>query len=174
MHIQSEEFGEYYGRYVSLSNGKPLSEILQKNRESMEMLFSKLNCKNSMLSYEKAKWSFKEVIGHVIDTERIFGYRALCVARDENSLLPGYDHDIFVKNAHFNRQSVEHLQHQYMVVRQSTIVLWDSLSEKEYLKKGVVNGAPFTVRALFYVVAGHEMHHANILMDKYLPVISER
>ncbi|MCC5940183.1 MAG: DinB family protein [Balneolaceae bacterium] len=171
MNIKPDEYGEYYSRYITLSNNKSLSDLLGRNTEIMEELFGKLNSENSLLRYEKGKWSIKEVIGHIVDTERVFNYRALSIARDEKSELPGYDHDIFVQNAHFDEQSLDQLQKQYQAVRQSTVTLWGSFSDDDYLKKGVVNSVPFTVRALCYVIAGHEMHHIKILNERYLPLL---
>ncbi len=170
--IQPNEYGDYYKGYISLSNNKPLSGLLMKNAEFMESLFLRLTLENALFRYEEGKWSIKEMVGHITDTERIFSYRALSVARDENRVLAGYDHNLFVENANFDSHSIQQLQKQYHAVRQATLTLCDSFSDEDLLKKGEVNSAIFSVRALLYAIAGHEMHHINILNERYLPLLN--
>jgi uncharacterized damage-inducible protein DinB len=120
-------------------------------------------------SYSDGKWSIKDIIGHITDTEQIFCYRALALARGEKTPLPGYDHDAYVKNAEFKSYSLNMLKKHYRATRIATISLFRNFSQAEMLKNGIVNEVNFTVRALGYVIAGHEIHHRNILADKYLP-----
>lgn len=167
--IQPDEYGDYYEGYISLSNNKPLAELFKKNTEFIETLFVRLSGENALFRYAEGKWSIKEMVGHISDTERIFSYRALSVARDKNRILSGYDHNLFVESANFDSHPLDLLQKQYHAVRQATLVLCDSFSEDDLLKKGEVNSTIFSVRALLYAIAGHEMHHINILNERYLP-----
>lgn len=165
--IQKDEYGEYYGRYVQHSNGSDLLQLLIDNSTRMMKVFDNLDDQKALFRYEAGKWSIKEVLGHLIDTERIFNYRALTLARGEENSLPGYDHDCYMKVADFDRYSLNDLKNQYSVTREFTISLFGSFSDEELMSKGVVNGSPFTVRALGYVIAGHEKHHRAILTERY-------
>lgn len=165
--INKDEYGEYYDRYVQHSNGSDLLKLFSENRAEMIEIFKNLNDKKALYRYEPNKWSIKELLGHLIDTERIFNYRALALARGERNSLSGYDHDQYMKNVNFNRFSVKDLQRQYSVTRDYTIELFGSFDDDVLQSKGVVNGTPFTVRALGYVIAGHEIHHRSILQERY-------
>lgn len=168
VHLQSDEYGEYYTRYIRLVEYSDIEVQLQENLKSAMTLFGTLDEKKALCRYEPGKWSVKEVLGHVMDTERIFTYRALALARGEKEPLAGYDHNQYVSEAGFDRFSVDELIEQYKNTRSSTLSLFQSFDEKELLKRGVVNGSNFTVRGLGFVVAGHELHHLNILRDRYL------
>lgn len=165
--IKQDEYGEYYDRYVQHSNGLDLLKLLSENHVEMTRIFNNLDDKKALYKYDVGKWSIKQVLGHVIDTERIFNYRAFALARGEKSALSGYDHDEYMKNVSFDRFSLKELQSQYCVTRDYTISIFKSFGKEELLSKGVVNGSPFTVRALGYVIAGHEIHHRAILKERY-------
>ncbi len=172
--IPKDEYGDYYSGYIALCNNIPLVELLTVNAITMDEICTKLNDKDSLYRYNEGKWSVKEVIGHITDTERIFGYRALSIARGEAQPLPGYDHNSYVRTARFNIQPLRQLVEQYHAVRQSTIVLFSSFTEGDLMKKGEINSHLFSVRAMGYVIAGHELHHTNILRDKYLPSVTKK
>jgi len=165
--ISKDEYGEYFDRYIQYSNGSDLHELLTAHRVKMNGIFKNLDEEKALFRYEKGKWSIKEVLGHVIDTERIFNYRALALARGEKNPIPGYNHDQYMKVADFDRFTLKDLQNQYSVTRDYTLSLFGSFKDEELISKGVVNGSPFSVRALGYVIAGHEMHHRSILKERY-------
>ena len=165
--INKDEYGEYFHRYVQHSNGTDLFELLTAHRDEMLETFKKLDEEKALFRYEEGKWSVKEVIGHIIDTERIFNYRALALARGEKNAIPGYNHDQYMISADFDRYSLNDLKNQYAATREYTLSLFSSFSNEELMTKGVVNNSPFTVRALGYVIAGHEMHHRSILTKRY-------
>lgn len=173
MKIEPNEYGDFYKRYVKLSNNVPLNDQLLSNQEEMRNLFLGLSEEDAMYRYEEGKWTLKQVFGHITDTERIFSYRALCVARGEPKPLPGFDQDLYMKHANFNEMSLSELQEQYKATRQATIALFSGFSDKELLRRGTISDYSFTVRATGYVIAGHELHHLNIINEKYLPGISE-
>jgi uncharacterized damage-inducible protein DinB len=118
--------------------------------------------------YAEGKWSMKEVLGHIIDTERIFAFRALCIARGESQALPGFDENEYVTNANFNHQSIDDLLLQLMYTRKSTLLLLRSLSEADLSKTGTANGKSVTANAIFWIIAGHLQHHLNVLTTRYL------
>lgn len=173
MNIGKKEYGEFYERYVKHSNNVPLEDQLRSNAQEMKNLFLGLSEEDAMYRYEEGKWTLKQVFGHLTDTERIFNYRALCVARGEPKPLPGFDQDLYMKQTNFNEQSLDQLQEQYEATRQSTIALYSNFSDEELLRRGTISGSSFTVRATGYVIAGHELHHLNIINERYLPGISE-
>lgn len=173
MNIDPNEYGDFYERYVKLSNNVPLIDQLFSNAEEMKNLFLGLSDKDALYRYEDGKWTLKQLFGHIIDTERIFNYRVLCVARGEPKPLPGFDQDLYMKQTNFNDQSLDQLQDQYEATRQSTIALFSSFSDEELLRRGKISDYTFTVRATGYVIAGHELHHLNIINERYLPGISE-
>lgn len=166
--LSADEYGEYYSKYVKLSEGQNLFDQLEKNRSNLKNIFQGLSEKQTNHSYASGKWSIKEVLGHVIDTERIFNYRALAISRGEKVSLPGYDPNLYVENANFSDLSADNLLSDYDVVRDSTISLFRTFNDTHLLRRGNVGTTEFTVRALGYVVAGHEMHHLNVLNEKYL------
>lgn len=169
MNIDKNEYGTYYEKYVKLSNGTPLQDLLNLNMREMRDLFEGLSEEDSLYRYGESKWSLKQVFGHLIDTERIFNYRALSVARGEPKMIPGYDHHIYVQNADFDSHSLNSLKEQYESTRNFTISLFSSFSDEDLLSRGIINGHAFTVRAVGYVIAGHELHHLNIISERYLP-----
>ncbi len=173
MKIEQNEYGDFYERYVKLSNNVPLKDQLLSNAEEMKNLFLGLSDEDAMYRYEEGKWTLKQVFGHMIDTERIFNYRALCLARGEPKPLPGFDQDEYMKLTNFNEQPLDQLQEQYEATRQSTIALYSNFTDEELLRRGTISGYSFTVRATGYVIAGHELHHLNIINERYLPGISE-
>jgi DinB superfamily len=120
------------------------------------------------LTYAAGKWTLKEVVGHLIDDERIFSYRALCVARGDQRELPGFDENLYMQGAAFERRSLEGLLREYQAVREATIALFAELPPDIWLRRGIVNGYGASVRGLAFHIAGHELHHTHILREKYL------
>ncbi len=166
--LQTDEYGDYYAKYIRKIEYSDLVKQLKENQKSVLNILNQLDEKKALYRYEPEKWSVKEVFGHMIDTERIFNYRALALARGEKSSLPGYDHNEYVKEADFDRFSIDNLKYQYEITRASTLSLFQSFDRKVLLKRGVVNGSKFTVRGLGFVIAGHELHHLGILNERYL------
>ena len=120
-----------------------------------------------MYAYAEGKWTVKQVLGHMADTERVFAYRALCFSR-ESIALPGFDQDVYMQKATFNSRSMEDLACEFKCVRESSLYLLNAMTEEQSLQKGTASGNPLSVRALAYMMAGHEMHHLKILKERYL------
>ncbi|HSP33381.1 MAG TPA: DinB family protein [Thermoanaerobaculia bacterium] len=119
-------------------------------------------------AYAPGKWTFKEVIGHMIDDERIFAYRALCVARRDPRPLPGFDEKTYVAATAFERRPLDSLMREYVAVRYASVALFDSLTDDEWRRRGEVNGYTASVRGLAFHIAGHELHHLRLLREKYV------
>ena len=118
--------------------------------------------------YASGNWTLKELIVHVTDTERIFAYRALCIARGEQAMLPGFDENTYAAASNAESRSIESIMAEYNSVRQASIALLAGLSDEVFLNMGNANNIPVSVRALAYQIAGHELHHMNIIKERYL------
>lgn len=165
---EAYEYAEYYKTYVKLV---PEGDIVQILDDQMKVTMDKLKSltkEESEYRYATGKWSIKEVMGHIIDTERIMSYRLLSIARGEKISLPGYDENKYVEEANFDNQSLKDLLDHFVAVRQSTIYLINSLSRETLTRKGIANGHEVTVRALITIIAGHELHHRKIIIERYL------
>ncbi len=127
-----------------------------------------LSDENWQYSYAEGKWTPKEILLHTIDTERIFCYRALQIARSENAILPGFDENLFAENSNANERSPEDLINEYRTVRQATTALFESFSEQTMNNTGNANDKPLSVQAAGFIICGHELHHINIIKERYL------
>jgi len=120
-----------------------------------------------MHRYAPGKWSVKEVVGHVTDAERVFGYRALRIARADTTPMPGFDENAWVPAANFDRRSMPELVAGYQAVRAATVALFSSFDEEALTRRGTANDQEVSVRALAHIMAGHELHHMTILRERY-------
>jgi uncharacterized damage-inducible protein DinB len=164
----STEFAPYAQAYVDLVAGDDVAKSLSTQKDSTASLLQSIDDKVAETSYAPGKWTIKELIAHLIDTERIFAYRALSVARGDATSLPGFEQEDYVKTSGANGRSLSDLTRELEAVRQSTIALFSSLPPEAWPRRGTVNGFNVTVRGLAYHIAGHELHHRKILEDKYL------
>jgi hypothetical protein len=162
------EYNEYYERYIVLGAKKPLQEALTLGLEQTVAFFRAIPETLHEYRYEEGKWTPKEVLLHIIDTERVFAYRALQFARAENVVLEGYDQDEFAKNARPVTHSMQSLLDEYTAVRQASIRFVANSSSDSLLRAGVASNSPLSVRAAFRIICGHEVHHFNIIKERYL------
>jgi uncharacterized protein YciI len=156
------------GAYVDLVEGDDILRAFETQLADTLALLQPLSPAAAGFAYAPGKWTVKEVVGHVIDTERIFGYRALCIARGDTTALPGFEQDDYIQGANFNACPLEVLLHEFRVVRQSTLALFRNLPAESWMRRGTVNNYSATVRGLAFTSAGHERHHVKILREKYL------
>jgi DinB family protein len=164
----STEYAPYYERYISLVPDGEIVVTLGKQIEGTLGLIRGLSAAQGDLRYAPGKWSVKEVIGHLIDGERIFAYRALRFARNDATPLPGFDENSFVDNAGFGARSLADLADEFEYTRKSNIYLFKSLDGDPSLRRGVASDNKISVRAVAYIIAGHELHHMGILRSRYL------
>lgn len=165
---EKDEFATYYLPYVNLVPEGDLVEVLNQQLEDTKFLLKDVTEDQGEFRYAPGKWTIKEVVGHMTDTERIMQYRLLCIARGEKVSLPGFDETMYVENATFNDQSFEQLLNQFSVVRQSTLVLMQNLDADAWIRRGLANNTEVTVRGVAYIIAGHAIHHCRIIKDRYL------
>ena len=165
-HIEPNEYAPYYQPYLELVPDGDLVTILSDQMDEMTAFLKGIT--DSQAGYGRGKWSINEVIGHLIDTERIMAYRLLSIARGERVNLPGFDEEVYVQQAAFTKQSVDELLDHFSIVRHSTIVLLQSLSADDWLRRGTANDYDISVRALAGIIAGHERHHRQIMSERYI------
>ena len=165
---ESSEYAPYYGKYVNRVPEGDICEILEIQLARTLALLTKAGEARASYRYAPEKWSIREVVGHVIDTERIFACRALCFARAETNPLPGFNQDTYVQAAGFGRRPLKDLATEFELVRKANVILFRSLSEEAWERRGVANNVEFTVRSIPYIIAGHELHHVFILKQRYL------
>ncbi len=163
------EYAPYHAGYISEVVGDDILTILDTQRRQMLILLSGCGEEEGQFRYAPDKWSVKEVLGHVCDTERIFAYRALRISRGDRTPLPGFEQDDYVRNAPFASRPLAEVIEDYIAVRRATLTLFRNLDQAAWLRRGIVNNNELTVRALAYITAGHEMHHKKILEEKYFP-----
>jgi hypothetical protein len=166
--LNKSQYHRYFDRYIGLLNDIPLIETLGTGMLETSEFFESLPESKLKYRYAEGKWTPLEVLQHLIDTERIFCYRALYAARTENVELRGFDHDLFVTNGNANDFGIADLVQEYVSVRTSSIYLFKNLPEASLQRVGIANGNPFTVAALAFVIAGHEKHHRTVIKDLYL------
>jgi hypothetical protein len=161
------EYAPYYDRYISLVQGTDILGTLDAQRRQMVLLLSGRDEKDGDFRYAPNKWNAKEVLGHVCDTERIFAYRALRIARGDQTPLAGFEQDDYVRNGPFAGAPIGEMVEDYIAVRRATLTLLRNLDEAAWTRRGVANKNEVSVRALGYIIAGHEVHHRRILEEKY-------
>jgi len=163
---RSDEHAEYYARYIRLVGDDALAALRAQSASTPRML-SGLSEAQAMHRYAPGKWSVKEVVGHVTDAERVFGYRALRIARADTTPMPGFDENAWVPAANFDRRSMPELVAGYQAVRAATVALLSSFDEAALTRRGTANDQEVSVRALAHIMAGHELHHMTILRERY-------
>ena len=161
------EYARYYDRYIALVAGTDILGTLDTQRRQTMLLLSGRDESEGDFRYAPDKWNAKEVLGHLCDTERIFAYRALRIARGDQTPLPGFEQDDYVKNGPFAKAALEELIEDYIAVRRATLTLLRNLDEAAWTRRGVASKNEVSVRALAYMIAGHELHHRRILEEKY-------
>ena len=168
---EPNEYAPYYGRYISLISERTSWPALEAQAQETTALLSAHSEADGDLRYAPGKWSVKEVCGHLSDTERIFAYRALRIARADRTPLEGFEQDDYVRNGPFGRCRLADLVDDLARVRQATLSLFRSLDQAAWSRRGVANNHEVSVRAIAYIIAGHELHHRRILEERYFAPI---
>lgn len=163
------EYSSYFEQYIKLvSNNMSIIKNLETSQKEFDDLLRNLPKDKHDFAYAQGKWTMKELIQHIIDTERIFCYRALCFARNDKTELPGFDQDIFVDNDNANDRDYFDLLDEMETLRKSTIQLFKSFSDEALLRIGIASGNEISVRVLGFLFSGHQLHHLNIVKERYL------
>ncbi len=165
------EYREFYAGYVARVPPGDVVERLRTQLDGTLERVSGLPATGADTAYAPGKWSVKQVIGHLSDAERILSMRAVCFARNEPAPLPPFDEDAYVAAAGFEQRSLDSLVEELRAVRAATVALFDGLTPEAWTRQGTASGHPITVRALAWIIAGHELHHRAILEERYLPAL---
>jgi hypothetical protein len=162
------EYAPYYDRYISLVSGDDIVSILDRQLPQTLPFLSNLSEEQAGFRYAPDKWSVKQVVGHMIDTERIMSYRALRIGRNDKTAIEGFEQDDYVRFGPFDHVRLATLLEEFGHVRRATVFLFRSFDPDALLRRGVANQNEISVRALAYIIGGHELHHGRILREKYL------
>lgn len=166
--LPSSEYNPFYHTYIMALGEVSLMDALLTGKEELLSLLEKIPESKLSFAYAEGKWTLAEVLVHIIDTERIFQYRALRFARNDKVDLPGFDQDLFVPYSNANGRTVEDLMAEYKAVRDSTITLFKPFDEGTLKRKGIASGSPMSVRAMGFIISGHQAHHLRIIRERYL------
>jgi uncharacterized damage-inducible protein DinB len=162
------EYAPYYEQYVrEVPEGDILQILAAQNRETQRLL-EEIGEKRAGYRYAPGKWSIKEIIGHITDSERIFTYRALAFARADSTALPSFEQDDYVRSGNFAARTLRSLGAEFAAVRAAALTLFESLDRDSLERRGRAAGNDVSVRAFPYIVAGHERHHINVIHERYM------
>ncbi len=163
------EYPAYAEMYMKwLPHDGQLLNQLEENFNTIKNLVLSLPEEKLYYRYAENKWTIKEILVHIIDDERIYAYRALCFARNDKTSLPGFEQDDYARYSRANERELANILEEYEAVRRATITLFNGLPDEAMMRKGTANDNEATVRALAYHIAGHELHHLNIIRERYL------
>ncbi|RYU87994.1 DinB family protein [Mucilaginibacter terrigena] len=164
----SNDYPPYAAAYVNaVPQGADVLQLLADNQASTHNLFYNMSDEQAMYAYAEGKWTLKELLGHMIDTERVFSFRAFVFSREDIS-LPSFDQETYVNSTDFNSRTIQSLANEFKAVREATLYLYRSFSGEQLACSGVGGSALVKVAALVYMTAGHEIYHLNIINQKYL------
>ena len=162
------DFPTFYQGYVKIIESDDILQTLKEQQNKTSSFFENLPEGKANYAYAEDKWTIKEVLGHLIDTERVFVFRALSFARGEEQPLPGFDENTYVPAGRFRDRTLQSLIDEYTTVRQASITFFENLREEDWAKTGIANKGNFTVNSLAYIIAGHNEHHLQVLTEKYV------
>ena len=166
--LNASEYNPYYQTYVGKAGDLSLLDGLSDSFNRTLEFFNNLPEGKMEYAYAEGKWTVKEVMQHIIDTERVFAYRALRFSRNDKTELPGYDQDTYTPSSEANRRTKTSLIEEYSHVRESTISLFKSFTNEMLLQSGKASGGNMSVRAIGFIVIGHENHHCQVIRERYL------
>lgn len=164
----SSEYAHYYAGYVANVPKENIIETLNSQMHEFYTFINSIPGDKAFHAYAEGKWTIKQVIGHIIETERVFAYRGLAFSRRDKNPLPPMDEKEYVKFANYNSRTISNLANEYLAVRISTTHLFQNMTKGMISLKGTASGVEFTVRSIPFIIAGHERHHINMIKEKYL------
>ncbi len=164
---QPSEYYEYYGTYINRVPEGNILQILEQENKATARLLGGIAEEHAGYRYAPDKWSIKEVVGHLIDTERVFGYRALSIARADPAELPSMEQDDWAMASNADKRTLPELTLEFVAARQSHVALFESFDSEMWGRRGIASGYEFTVRTFPYILAGHEIHHRKVLIERY-------
>ena len=161
------EYAPYYQGYIAHVNEDDILPVLRSELDALDVLLGRVTLDRETYRYAEGKWSIREIVGHLIDAERVFGYRAFCIARGETQNLPGFDQDDYMLTAPYDRIELEDLLSEFRLVRLANLAMLRNLDEEAWARVGTANDNQVSVRALAFIMAGHVRHHMGVLRERY-------
>jgi uncharacterized damage-inducible protein DinB len=161
------DFGEFYRHYISLTRGNIPSELISNHAKDIVEFISGIPEEKAGYAYAEGKWTIRQMLQHMMDTERIFVYRLIWIARGDGRSLPGFDENAFAAAAPASHRKLAEMKEEFLLLRRSTDLLIESLTNKELEQRGEASGYPVTVDALCYIIFGHNLHHLEVIMRLY-------
>jgi len=155
-------------KYIGEVPENDLQNALMRQTEDSLRLFASLTDDQLDYRYAEGKWNIREIIVHLMDSERVFAYRAMCFARKDQTELPGYDENVYALNSYASQRSLKSLLEEYMVLRTSTVALFANLSPEVVQNSGIANKSVMSVSGLGFAIVGHEAHHVRVIQVRYL------
>lgn len=165
---EKAEYDAYYKRYIDLVEDTNLLDLLAAQPAELNKLLGGFTDERGMHAYTDGKWTIKELFGHIIDGERMFAYRAFRISRGDKTPIEGFEQDGYIENARSNIRSLGEMIEEFRLLRAANLIMLKHLSEEDLLRMGMASGLPVSVRALAHIMAGHVIHHVNILRAQYL------
>jgi uncharacterized damage-inducible protein DinB len=166
--LKKEKYNPYYQTYIDVLGDVELFDIIRRQLENFPQFLESLPDEKLNYAYAEGKWTIAEVLIHVLDTERVFQYRALRFMRGDKTPLPGFDQDLYVPNSNADRRTKESIIEEYKAVRRSTIALFSNMKGQTLHNMGVASDSPTSVAALGFIICGHQKHHRNVIRERYL------
>ncbi len=166
--LSDTEFAPFYQTYISLANEADLVEELEISVHEFIKFVQNIPMDKFDYRYAEGKWTIKDIIQHLIDSERVFAYRALRIARNDKTPLPGFEENDYADEAYANDRKLQEMLTELALVRQSTIMLFKNFSEEVLLRTGTASDRPVSVRALGFIIIGHQKHHQKVFQERYL------
>ncbi|MDQ3220230.1 MAG: DinB family protein [Acidobacteriota bacterium] len=165
---ENSEYDPYYETYISLVKNDDILGVLAGQPGELQELFAEMPEEKGALAYDEDKWTIKELLGHLIDGERMFAYRIFRISRADKTPIEGFEQDGYIENARSNSRSFSGLLEEFALLRNANMLFFKNLSDEDWLRTGTANNVGISVRALAYIMAGHITHHINILRTRYL------
>ena len=166
--LPENEYSEFVATYIKALDDVHLVEELEISLHDFIKFVQNIPMDKFDYRYAEGKWTIKDIIQHIIDTERIFGYRALRISRNDKTPLPGFDENEYVENTNANNRGLQELLTEFSAVRHSNLLLFKSFSEEQLTRMGIASNHPISVRAIGFMIIGHQKHHQNVFQERYL------
>jgi hypothetical protein len=162
------EHAPYYKKYIDKVDGENIPQILKNNFAETLMFLNSISKDKLQYRYAEGKWTIPQIVVHLTDTERVFSYRAMCIARGDKTPLPGFDENLYADACNYADRSFESIVAEFSAVRQATILLLESFDDTCIEQIGTASEFPVSVRAIAFMIGGHELHHISIIKERYL------
>jgi uncharacterized damage-inducible protein DinB len=166
---QTGDYGNFYQNYINLVEGDDAVAAMEQSIKPLESFFQILENADLQYSYGPGKWTLAQLLQHIIDTERIFAYRALCIGRGEKQRLPGFEENEYAEASPAANRKLKGLSEELLTLRKASIILFRSLAKENALdKKGIASEQAISVNALGFIIIGHVLHHIKVISERYL------